>query len=584
MAQRVILGLQLRTAYLMADLPSIDDIVKRAPRVSSSEKEQALTDNMAKIALEERELATEREAARRGIGYIKLKGFPFPQEALATLSKEEMEAAGAAVLYRGWHRIRVGTLNPDSPVLHQLFSKFRRDDPQVLIEAALISRESFRIALEAWTRLPHMRATQRGVEITEEELKKFEGRVETLSSLQELSRRIPTTEILTMLLASAIRARASDLHFDLEEKNVEVRFRIDGVLHEVASLDLEAWGKVLSRIKLIAHLKLNISDAPQDGSFIIRMSGSRIDVRVSTLPTARGESVTMRLLGAEQGRLIFEKLGLVGEPYEALGVEIKKTSGMILATGPTGAGKTTTLHAILLKLHTSEVNIITIEDPIEYQLPGIVQTQVAPKRSYSFAQGLRAILRQDPDIIMVGEMRDEETTEVAVQAALTGHLVLSSVHTNSASGAVPRLLSLGSKPFLLAPSLNAALGQRLVRKLCTRCTVAYKPEHELVERAAKYLATLPRSARIPRDIASATFQRGKGCSVCAGLGYLGRIGIFEVLQKTPDVEKLILSGSLSEYQLQEQAIRDGMITMMQDGIIKALDGVTTLEEVFRVAA
>jgi type II secretory ATPase GspE/PulE/Tfp pilus assembly ATPase PilB-like protein len=336
-------------------------------------------------------------------------------------------------------------------------------------------------------------------------------------------------------------------------------------------------------MKLLSKLKLNITSKPQDGRFTILLTEDKIDVRVSTIPTAYGESVVMRLLKSSVTGLQFKDLGIIGLAKTRMDEQVARPNGMIITTGPTGSGKTTTLYAILNKLNVEGTKIITLEDPIEYRLTGINQSQIDHSKNYSFADGLRSILRQDPDVVMVGEMRDLETADVAINAALTGHLVLSTIHTNSASGAIPRFIAMGVKGFLLAPALNAIMGQRLVRRICKECKEETKTEEKDLERAKKLLSEIPEDHEDRPDMTNMKFFKGKGCDKCNGMGYKGRVGIFEIMVMSPEIEKIILSGKVSEFQMQDLAIKSGMITMVQDGLIKTLQGLTTLEEVFRVS-
>jgi type II secretory ATPase GspE/PulE/Tfp pilus assembly ATPase PilB-like protein len=368
------------------------------------------------------------------------------------------------------------------------------------------------------------------------------------------------------------------------------------MLHDVAVMPKDAWPKINSRIKLLAGLKINIVDKPQDGRFTISLSNDKIDVRISTIPSAFGESIVMRLLRASSVGLDFDMLGFRGKSYNDLKNEMTKPNGMILSTGPTGSGKTTTLYAILNSLNSPDSKIVTLEDPIEYKLPGIVQSQVEnadsfsadndesglkkQKNTYTFARGLKAILRQDPDIVMVGEIRDIETAETAINAALTGHLMLSTLHTNSAAATIPRLLSMGVKPFLLAPSLNAIIGQRLVRKLCENCKVEDKEIDTATMTAIlnSLNGIKPESGYKP-DLNNLKFYKSTGCTQCQNIGYKGRIGIFEILLMNPKIEKLILADQASEYEIEKIAIEDGMINLLQDGLLKALDGITSVAEI-----
>jgi type II secretory ATPase GspE/PulE/Tfp pilus assembly ATPase PilB-like protein len=330
-------------------------------------------------------------------------------------------------------------------------------------------------------------------------------------------------------------------------------------------------------------VKINISDKPQDGRFTIFMDEAKIDVRVSFLPTAYGESVVMRILESTVTGLELDKLGMMPQVLATLESEIAKPNGLILTTGPTGSGKTTTLYAILNKLNKPGTKIITLEDPVEYKLPGINQSQIDEKKDYSFAKGLRSILRQDPDIIMVGEIRDLETAEIAIQSSLTGHLVLSTLHTNDSAGVIPRLLDLGVKPFLLTPSINAIMAQRLIRKLCPECRKEQTLSQSEVEKVKKILAVISPKAQI--DIPSklpTIYEAGAGCEACGGVGYKGRTGIYEVFTMTNDIKQITADGAPA-FKILEKAIEAGMITMLQDGVLKAMSGVTSLEEVYKVA-
>jgi len=357
-------------------------------------------------------------------------------------------------------------------------------------------------------------------------------------------------------------------------------------LYIVTTLPNTRWPQIISRIKLLAGLKINVEDRPQDGRIGIELDGQTLDIRVSTIPTSYGESVVMRLLKPASIALGFENLGIVGKAKNNLDKEIAKPNGMIITTGPTGSGKTTTLYSIIKKLNDSETKIITLEDPVEYKLAGISQSQIDHSKNYSFADGLRSILRQDPDVIMVGEIRDLETADVAINAALTGHMVISTIHTNSAAGAIPRMLAMGVKPFLLAPALNAIIGQRLIRRLCPKCKKEIELSSEQKEKVFSTLKNIsPNSTEKLTDeqISQLRFFGPGGCSECHNLGYKGRIGIYEIMSMTPDLEKLILTGNVSGYDIEQSAIKDGMVTMLQDGLLKASQGLTSIEEVFEAA-
>ncbi len=388
--------------------------------------------------------------------------------------------------------------------------------------------------------------------------------------------------MVVLLLGAALKLGASDLHVEAEEDGIVVRVRLDGILHDAATLDKENHKKLVSRIKLFSALKINITDKPQDGRFTIKLSRGDVDVRVSTIPTVYGESIVMRLLDQSREGLTFDSLGLYGDVEEKLKREMNRPNGMIVTTGPTGSGKTTTLYSALEILNKPGVKIITLEDPVEYKMEGINQSQIDTAKGFTFAKGLRSILRQDPDIVMVGEIRDLDTADTAVQAALTGHLMFSTVHTNSAAGAVPRFVSMGVKPFLLAPALNAIIGQRLVRRVCDKCKKPIQLEEGVKKEVEEIIEKMPQKKREETKERELVFYKGDGCEACGGIGYKGRVGIYEILLMTPEIEQMVLAGNVAEHDIEQSAIASGMVTMVQDGVLKALDGMTSLDEVFRV--
>ncbi len=388
-------------------------------------------------------------------------------------------------------------------------------------------------------------------------------------------REAPISKIVSTILDFAIKARASDVHIEPMEEKTRVRYRIDGILYEKLVLPRNVHDSVISRIKILSHMKIDEKRIPQDGRFNFRSSEEEVDLRVSSLPTSHGEKIVMRLLKKALKVPDLPELGLRGKALLNLQNSIRVPHGIILVTGPTGSGKTTTLYSILDKINTPKVNIMTLEDPVEYQIGGITQTQVNVQAGLSFASGLRSFLRQDPDVIMVGEIRDTETAELAIQASLTGHLVFSTLHTNSAAGALPRLQDMEMEPFLMASSMTCIVGQRVTRKICEHCKESYTPLQEVVEDIRQVLGPL---------LTKTSFElyRGKKCQECNGTGYSGRVGIFEVLPITEKIGKLILEQAPSS-QINEQAIANGMIEMKQDGYMKVVEGITTLEEVLRVA-
>lgn len=393
----------------------------------------------------------------------------------------------------------------------------------------------------------------------------------------EILRETPVSNIIDQLLEYAIKSRASDIHIEPQEDRTRVRYRIDGVLQEKILLPKGVHDALISRIKILAVLKIDEKRLPQDGRFTFTCEQNIVDVRVSTVPTVFGEKVVLRLLPKSSSAPSLLELGLRGGALKSLESQLLRPHGIILICGPTGSGKTTTLYSILSKISTTRVNIVTIEDPIEYQIPGVNQVQVNTGVGLTFASALRSFLRQDPNIIMVGEVRDTETADLAIQAALTGHQVFSTVHTNSSTGAPPRLLDMGIEPFLLTSALNAVVGQRVVRKICPDCKAEFDVPGEVIENIksvlGRYLPVLSKGIQL---------FKGKGCAMCGNTGYLGRIGIFEVLVVSEQIVKLILE-RVSSGSLEQAAVEAGMVTMKQDGYLKALEGITTIEEVLRVA-
>jgi len=408
--------------------------------------------------------------------------------------------------------------------------------------------------------------------------------------LKQLAQDLPVVRIVDTLLEYSILEGASDIHIEPEEKDVLVRYRIDGIMHNVMVLPKTVQSGIIARIKILANLKVDEHRLPQDGRFKIATSEYKVAFRVSIIPTFDGEKIVLRLLNEKAQVLTLEQLGFQTDPLEVLKRNIDKPNGIILVTGPTGSGKTTSLYTILNILNTSKVNISTIEDPIEYRMAHVNQSQVNSKIGYTFAQGLRAFLRQDPDIIMVGEIRDQETAEIAVHAAMTGHLVLSTIHTNNAATTMPRLVEMGVPSFLIATTVNVIIAQRLVRKICTNCIQSYNLDKETIKEMEKQLdvenllKTMEREKVIisaKKGMDSLLFYRGKGCKRCNNTGYKKRIGIYEILENNEKLSAMIVKNA-SAAEINKTAIENKMLTMLEDGFIKAKNGITTIEEVMRV--
>lgn len=571
---------------------SIDELLKQRPttreqkKVSLSsdtqDKLQEKIDDIRTVSLEEE---ARTQSSTYGLPYIDLEAFPIGPEILSLIPEETARLHSIIAFFRMEDQIRIGVVNPDDPAVNDIVSELQFQHEGSKIALYLISQHSFDIAAKLYKGVPKIKNVEYGVKITAEQLKNFQNELTSASILQEKLIKANMTEAFGMIISMALNQGSSDIHIEAEAKEVVVRFRVDGLLTVMARLPQSMWKRLIGRIKTIAGLKLNITEIPQDGRITIDFSeDDSLDIRVSTLPSAFGESVVFRLLKSSAIGLSFDQLGMRPPVYAKLKTEIEKPNGMVITTGPTGSGKTTTLYAILNTLNNEDSKIITLENPVEYKLKGIVQSQIDHSKNYTFSLGLRAILRQDPDIIMVGEIRDLETAQTAVDAALTGHLMLSTIHTNDASGAIPRFLGMGVQGIFLAPALNAVIGQRLVRRICKHCTQPYTPTPEEKARMIEWMDRIPEnSGETKPDVNSITFYKGAGCEVCNHTGYKGRVGIYEVFTMSAEIEQQILSGKVSEFQMKDILHKAGMVTMGQDGILKVCEGITTPEEVFRVA-
>ena len=547
----------------------------------ATDEKQEKTGKLLKSMREQSEEEAAAEIARQyDLPYIDLNIFPVSGEDMRAISEEESRANRLVVFQKTGKEIRIGITSPQNPETFSYLEKLKSENGWT-IHPYVISNSSLEKALKRYTEVPFMDNLETmQIKLSGKDLEEFEKDFGSMLDLKKRIREIPTTQIVSTIMAGAVKMKASDVHFEPGENEVRMRFRIDGVLQDIGNFPMDTYRFILSRIKMMGKMKINIRDIAQDGHFSVDMENGRINVRTNIIPGNHGESIVMRLLSQADVMLSVEELGLRGLAYERVQKEISKPHGMILTTGPTGSGKTTTLYALVNKLNTSGVKIITIEDPIEYEIENISQTQVAKERNYTFAEGLRAIVRQDPDVILVGEIRDEETADISVNAALTGHLVLSTLHTNNAPASIPRFIELGIKPNLISPSVNAFIAQRLVRRLCPHCREEYEPAKETIDSIKKILSIISPKAKleIPKEIKK--LYRPKGCEKCHGIGFKGRIGIFEVLTITESVEKLILEMG-SEREIAQAALEDGMVTMAQDGILKAVEGLTSMDEVWR---
>jgi type IV pilus assembly protein PilB len=520
-----------------------------------------------------------------GIPFVDLSKETIPIDILQTVPELIAKKYNIVSFERSGANLKVAMLNPED--LQTI--DFIKKKTGLKIVPCLTSRESIQAALRQYEK--SLKA-EFGDILTADIKPEGDEEKGGEENLAQVAAGLPVIRIVDTLLKHAILESASDIHIEPEEKEVHVRYRIDGVLHDAMTLPKDAALGIVARIKVLSNLKLDEHRLPQDGRFKIENEEYKISFRVSILPVFDGEKIVMRLLDESSKGLTLEKMGFHPTALEAVQREINKPNGMILVTGPTGSGKTTTLYTVMDILNTPEVNISTVEDPVEYRMPRVNQTQISTKIGMTFAAALRALLRQDPDIIMVGEIRDSETLEIAMHAAMTGHLVLSTLHTNSAAATLPRMLDMGAEPFLIASTVNVIIAQRLIRRLCVECRKPYQLTAKEVDSLGKsydidaifkYLKEDKVSAKFVADAKKwedITFYKPGGCEQCGGEGYRGRSGVYEVLAMDTDIRKLVTQNATSE-ELENQARKNGMATMVEDGFQKIVQGSTSLEEVMR---
>ncbi len=534
---------------------------------------------------EEEELA-EALSSKHGFEYIDLSVSPINIDALRIIHENEARESEVAPFNIVNKKISVGVISPDNARTKAVVNDLEVRGYQV--KQYIVSHQSLEKVWAHYKDLSYALETKGGaLDISSEEIQDLIKEVREIENIkssietvikEKKSYRI--SRILEIMLAGAIAINASDVHLEPEEDAVRLRYRLDGVLSDILSFDKDTFNLLLSRIKLISNLKLNIKDTAQDGRFSIKLGDEDIEIRTSLLPGGYGESVVLRVLNPNAIAVEFEELGINESLLEILRIELQKPNGMILNTGPTGSGKTTTLYAFLKKVYSPGVKIITIENPIEYHMHGIVQTQTDDEKGYTFLEGLRSALRQDPDIIMVGEIRDEETAEIAVNAALTGHLVFSTLHTNNAAGTFPRLIDLGVNPKILTSAINIAMAQRLVRMLCKKC-VAKRASTEIENKLITDTLDKIKNPKYKEGLDVNVVYEGKGCKECNFTGYKGRTGIYEAIVSNESIEDVVKENP-SEREINKAALDQGLLDMKQDGIIKVLKGITSLEELGRV--
>ncbi|MFM2374680.1 MAG: type pilus assembly ATPase PilB, type pilus assembly protein PilB [Candidatus Parcubacteria bacterium] len=541
-----------------------------------------VSEKLAELRRREEESLMRSLAAKYGHLYINLQGTTINTEALRLITEADARASEVAIFEQTANKILLATRNPEKPHTKEVIAALTARGMAVITHIA--SMASLEYAWARYLDIKHTEASEKGVmSFVEKEIAEVSSRTKTLDDVAARMRALAdsdhahqVSEILEVILGSAIALHASDVHIEPEERVVRLRFRLDGVLVDVVDVPKSLYELLRSRLKLLSGLKLNQSDIAQDGRFTIAHGGTELDIRSSIIPGGFGESIVMRLLDPGSASKSLDDLGLNVLLRKVVDDEVARPNGMIVTTGPTGSGKTTALYALLRYIHTPEVKIITLEDPIEYKIEGIVQTQVSA--NYHFADGLRAVLRQDPDVILVGEIRDREVAETALHAAQTGHLVFSTLHTNSAAGAFPRLLDLGIDREMIGSAVNLVIGQRLVRILCVEC------RKERIVTADELSLMRTTLASVPTDIPlteTTHIYDAVGCDKCNNTGYRGRQGVFEGIKVTKEVSDAVIEDP-RESTIEAAAAAQGIPTMAQDGILKVLSGTTSLEELKRV--
>jgi len=540
-------------------------------KVTSASAGQSAVDVLRSLHILPESKIAEAKAKLLGIPYISLLAVSFSPQALSFLSRSVVERF-SLIPFSYDDTTKTLSVAMSNPVDLDALG-FIQQKTGLLIKSFAADPEEVNEAIEQQYQQELVGEVGEAMKESEEFTKK---RTVDSKQIAQIIKEAPIAKIVSTILEYAVNSHSSDVHIEPLDDKLRVRYRIDGILYDKLSLPRNVHDSLISRIKILSELKIDEHRLPQDGRFEFTINKEEVDIRVSIIPTVRGEKIAMRLLYKTGGIPSLNELGLAGVSLKSLETAVLRPHGIILVCGPTGSGKTTTLYSVLSRLNTTRVNIISLEDPVEYEIPGINQVQVNAGVGLTFASGLRSFLRQDPNIILVGEIRDKETTDLAIQAALTGHLVFSTLHTSRASGAVPRLLDLGAESFLLASTINAIVGQRIVRRICVHCKESYLPPTQLMNEIKQVLGKL-----FPEKN-DGKFYRGKGCSECGNLGYMGRIGIFEVLTASEKVSRLMIEKT-DEQSIEKEAILEGMITMKQDGYLKVLLGETTIEEVLRVA-
>ena len=588
----------------------INDDGARQVLVERSRSQKSEETIIRELGLANEEQLAQAKSEIFGIPYVDLKTIDIPENIIAEVNVDSLQQYRAVPFERGNNYVKIAMQDPfDIQAIQALQRKYPAGTK---IEVYITTPDSIGYILNRRVGDTMSSEVTQALEDVDVPITEINEDPNILTSTDLTS--APIARIVNAILQYAAISKASDIHIEPMENKTRVRFRINGVMTERLTLPKNLNPAIVSRVKILSNLKIDEKRIPQDGRFPIKINGDKIDIRVSTMPTIYGEKVVLRLLESDTEGITLEGTGLRGNAYKVFMDGLKVTNGIILVTGPTGSGKTRTLACSLMKVNDTKVNIISLENPVEIRVPGVTQVQINPDAGLTFAKGLRSVLRQDPDIVMVGEIRDQETAELAVQASLTGHLVLSTLHTNSAAAAIPRLLDMGIEPYLLASTVRVIAAQRLPRKICEHCVEAYPAVPEVIENineimkgipgfdVVQYLKRISASGNssanynfIPRTSAFKApeigpdgqpivyLYRGKGCDKCGGTGYSGRIGIFEVLNVNEKISRMMME-TVTDEQIEKVAQEEeGMLNMTQDGYLKALEGITTIEEVLRVS-
>ncbi len=546
--------------------------------------EEKQKQKLAALRRKEEEDSVKLAADEAGLNFIDLIKVPINTDALRLIKEDDSRRAKIAAFNIVGKKVDLAVMSPTSADVKTIIAELTKAG--FLTTVFVTTIESLEKAWDHYKELSYSTESKAGaLEVSSEEIATLLGKVKSIKDIGKLIEGILTqkqsyriSRLIEIIIAGALANKASDIHIEPEESYARLRYRLDGILNDVLRFDRETFALVLARIKLLSGLKLNIKTEAQDGRFSVKINGADIEIRTSLLPGAYSESVVMRILDPKSITVPMEELGIQPKLFAILEHEIAKPHGMILTTGPTGSGKTTTLYAFLRRVHTPDIKIITIEDPVEYHLPGIVQTQTDAEKGYTFLEGLRSALRQDPDIIMVGEIRDNETAGIAIDSALTGHLVFSTLHTNTAAGTFPRLIDLGVNPKTMSSAINVSMAQRLVRKLCPAC----RKESPIDAKDKKIIDETVAQIKDQSMISQTEHMWvAVGCDQCNGTGYKGRVGIFEAVLMDDAIEAVVREKP-SEREIQKAAAPQGIPSMKEDGILKVLSGITTLDELSRV--